>query len=104
MRFSAYPFDLITYRPEGTVYFVTDTLTAVKRFVFLTLVTDTLIVLINTVFLSLVTDTLIALQTNDTKTFYTIRQKEPRFHNTRHGHTYRCKAIRFVSIVVVSFT
>ena len=45
MRFSAYPFDLITYRPEGTVYFVTDTLTAVKRFVFLTVVTDTLIVL-----------------------------------------------------------
>ena len=35
MRFSAYPFDLITYRPEGAVYFVTDTLTAVKRFVLL---------------------------------------------------------------------
>lgn len=44
MRFSAYPFDLITYRPEGAVYFVTDTLTAVKRFVFLTLVTDALTV------------------------------------------------------------
>lgn len=56
MRFSAYPFDLITYRPEGTVYFVTDTLTAMKRFVFLSLVTDTLIVLINLVFLTLVTD------------------------------------------------
>lgn len=49
MRFSAYPFDLITYRPEGTVYFVTDTLTAVKGFVFLTLVTDALTVLINLV-------------------------------------------------------
>lgn len=49
MRFSAYPFDLITYRPEGAVYFVTDTLTAVKRFVFLTLVTYTLIGLINLV-------------------------------------------------------
>lgn len=49
MRFSAYPFDLITYRPEGAVYFVTDTLTALKRFVFLTLVTDTLTVLINLV-------------------------------------------------------
>lgn len=61
MRFSAYPFDLITYRPEGTVYFVTDTLTAVKRFVFLSLVTDTLIVLINLVFLTLVTDALTAL-------------------------------------------
>lgn len=82
MRFSAYPFDLITYRPEGTVYFVTDTLTAVKRFVFLTLVTDTLI----------------ALQTSDTKTFYTIRNEEPRFIDTRHGHAYRCKGIRFVSI------
>lgn len=82
MRFSAYPFDLITYRPEGAVYFVTDTLTAVKRLVFLTLVTDTLTV----------------LQTNDTKTFYTIRHEEPRFHNTCHGHTYRCKEIRFVSI------
>lgn len=45
MRFSAYPFDLITYRPEGAVYFVTDTLTAVKRFVFLTLVTDAPIVI-----------------------------------------------------------
>ena len=82
MRFSAYPFDLITYRPEGAVYFVTDTLTAVKRFVFLTLVTDTLI----------------ALQTSDSKTFYTIRHEEPRFPNTRHGHAYRCKVIRFVSI------
>lgn len=49
MRFSAYPFDLITYRPEGAVYFVTDTLTALKRFVFLTLVTDALIGLINLV-------------------------------------------------------
>lgn len=49
MRFSAHPFDLITYRPEGTVYFVTDTLTALKRFVFLTLVTDALIGLINLV-------------------------------------------------------
>ena len=49
MRFSAYPFDLITYRPEGTVYFVTDTLTVVKRFVFITLVTDTPIGLINLV-------------------------------------------------------
>ena len=49
MRFSAYPFDLITYRPEGTVYFVTDTLTAVNGFVFLTLVTDALTVLINLV-------------------------------------------------------
>lgn len=82
MRFSAYPFDLITYRPEGAVYFVTDTLTAVKRFVFLTLVTDTLI----------------ALQTSDSKTFYTIRHEEPRFHNTRHVRTYRYKWIRFVSI------
>ena len=82
MRFSAYPFDLITYRHEGTVYFVTDTLTAVKRFVFLTLVTDTLI----------------ALQTSDTKTFYTIRNEEPRFIDTRHGHTYRCKGIRFPNI------
>ena len=49
MRFSAYPFDLITYRTEGTVYFVTDTLTVVKRFVFITLVTDTPIGLINLV-------------------------------------------------------
>lgn len=49
MRFSAYPFGLITYRSEGAVYFVTDTLTAVKRFVFLSLVTDTLTVLINLV-------------------------------------------------------
>lgn len=98
MRFSAYPFDLITYRPEGAVYFVTDTLTAVKRFVFLSLVTDTLIVLINLVFLTLVTDTLIALQTSDSKTFYTIRHEEPRFIDTRHGRTYRCKGIRFVSI------
>lgn len=49
MRFSAYPFDLITYRPEGTVYFVTDALTVVKRFVFITFVTDTLTVLINLV-------------------------------------------------------
>lgn len=49
MRFSAYPFDLITYRPEGAVYFVTDTPIVVKRFVFLTLVTDTLTVLINLV-------------------------------------------------------
>lgn len=53
MRFSAYPFDLITYRPEGTVYFVTDTLTAVKRFVFLSLVTDTLIVIKGFVLLTL---------------------------------------------------
>ena len=49
MRFSAYPFDLITYRPEGTVYFVTDTLIVVKRCVFLTLVTDTPIELMNLV-------------------------------------------------------
>lgn len=49
MRFSAYPFDLITYRPEGTVYFVTDTPIVVKRFVFLTLVTDTPIELMNLV-------------------------------------------------------
>ena len=53
MRFTAYPFDLITYRPEGTVYFVTDTLTAVKRFVFLSLVTDTLIVIKGFVLLTL---------------------------------------------------
>lgn len=86
MRFSAYPFDLITYRPEGAVYFVTDTLTAVKRFVFLTLVTDTLI----------------ALQTSDSKTFYTIRNEEPRFPNTRHGRTYRYKWIRFANIKCLS--
>ena len=61
MRFSAYPFDLITYRPEGTVYFVTDTLTAVKRFVFLTLVTDALTGVKRFVFLTLVTDALIGL-------------------------------------------
>ena len=61
MRFSAYPFDLITYRPEGAVYFVTDTLTAVKRFVFLSLVTYTLTALKRFVFLTLVTDTLIGL-------------------------------------------
>ena len=62
MRFSAYPFDLITYRPEGTVCFATDALTAVKGFVFLTVVTDTLIVIINLVFLTLVTDTLTAVK------------------------------------------
>ena len=61
MRFSAYPFDLITYRPEGAVYFVTDTLTAMKRFVFLSLVTDTPIVVKRLVFLTLVTDTLTVL-------------------------------------------
>lgn len=82
MRFSAYPFDLITYRHEGTVYFVTDTLIVVKRFVFLTLVTDALI----------------ALQTSATKTFYTIRHEEHRFTNTRNGRTYRCKGIRFANI------
>ena len=86
MRFSEYPFDLITYRPEGAVYFVTDTLTAVKRFVFLTLVTDTLT----------------ALQTSDSKTFYTIRHEEPRLIDTRHGHTYRCKGIRFANIKCLS--
>lgn len=53
MRFSAYPFGLITYRSEGAVYFVTDTLTAVKRFVFLSLVTDTLIVIKGFVLLTL---------------------------------------------------
>ena len=98
------PFDLIPYRPAGTVYFVTDTLTVVKRFVFL----------------SLVTDTLIALQSSDSKTFYTIRHEEYRFIVIRNGrtyrpnqhcftttchvHAYRYKWIRFANIVVVSFT
>ena len=58
MRFSAYPFDLITYRPEGTVCFATDALTAVKRLVFLTLVTDALTAVKRLVFLTLVTDAL----------------------------------------------
>lgn len=61
MRFSAYPFDLITYRPEGTVYFVTDTLIVLINIVFLTLVTDTLTVVKRCVFLTLVTDALTVL-------------------------------------------